>query len=234
MINSTFHQLQLDLSLQLRNGFYYAAAAAVVASVCVLIWLDVAMLVWLLPAVLFGNFIINGMMFMAGLILLERNEGTLQALAVSPLPVHQYLAGKLGSLTLLCLVESTIIAFVLRVPIVVLPTLFLGIVFGTVLMAVAGLLLAIRYRSINDLLMPAVAWAMVLQLPILPYFDIGDTWLAWLHPLHPALTLLESGFSPLPWSELALAVMLGTLWMTASIALAVRVTSHFMAADNPS
>ena len=48
-----------DVRLQLRNGFYYAAAVVTVLMVIVAAWLPESSLPWLLPMVLFGNLITN-------------------------------------------------------------------------------------------------------------------------------------------------------------------------------
>ncbi|GJM11175.1 MAG: ABC transporter [Lysobacteraceae bacterium] len=196
--------------------------------VAALIWLDTDMLQWMVPAILFGTYLINGMLFMAGLVLLERSEGTLQALAVSPLRTHQYVIAKIASLCLLSLAESVLITVLLGVSINNLFTLMLGVVVATTMLAAFGLMLAIRYRSINELLMPAVGWGMLSQLPLLPYFHIGDYWFAWLHPLHPALVLLESGVDIVPLWEQLLAVGLGLVGVLLSTYLAVKAMRGFM------
>lgn len=221
-MNLTIRQLWMDITLQARNGFYYAVVVTIVLPVAALSWLDESVLQWALPAILFGTYLINGMLFMAGLVLLERGEGTLQALAISPLPTHQYVAAKMGSLCLLSLAESILIALLLGVPVLNIFALALGIVVATSMLAALGLMLAVRYGSINELLMPAVAWGMLTQWPLLPYFNIGDDWYAWLHPLYPALVLIESGLLPVPAWETWLATALGLLAIAFSGYLATR------------
>ncbi len=63
--------MRTDLRLQMRNGFYIAAAFVVVVLVILLRQLPEASRSLGLPMLVFGNLLINGFFFMAGLVLLE-------------------------------------------------------------------------------------------------------------------------------------------------------------------
>jgi fluoroquinolone transport system permease protein len=79
--------LRWDVILQARNGFYWASAFLVLVVGGLLLALPAAAraneAAWV-PAVVAVNLQITTFFFVAGLILLERDEGTLAALAVSP------------------------------------------------------------------------------------------------------------------------------------------------------
>ena len=87
--------LRWDVVLQARNGFYWASAFVVLMVGGLLLAVPQAArandAVWV-PAILAVNLQITTFFFMAGLMLLERDEGTLTALAVSPLTPSGYLA----------------------------------------------------------------------------------------------------------------------------------------------
>jgi hypothetical protein len=80
--------LRWDVVLQARNGFYWASAFLVAMIGALLLNLPEAAransALWV-PAILAINLQITTFFFVAGLMLLERDEGTLAALAVSPL-----------------------------------------------------------------------------------------------------------------------------------------------------
>ena len=76
--------LLCDMRLQARNGFYYAAGAVAVITVVVLRLLPATDLRWLLPVMIVNNLIVNGFYFMAGLVLLEKAEGSIEAQIVTP------------------------------------------------------------------------------------------------------------------------------------------------------
>ena len=73
-----------DVRLQYRNGFYAAAAFVAVVLVVLLRWLPPETLRLLLPALVLANMQVNTFYFVAGLVLLEKAEGSLEALVVTP------------------------------------------------------------------------------------------------------------------------------------------------------
>ena len=95
--------IRWDAQLQIRNGFYYASAFVAVVSILVLSQLRLSpdTLALLLPAIVLQNIFINTFYFIGGLVLLEKGDGTLEGLIVSPLRKEEYLASKVVTLTLL-------------------------------------------------------------------------------------------------------------------------------------
>lgn len=193
-----------DARLQVRNGFYAAAVVLTAVSIAALLLLPAQNLTWLLPAIVVNNLIVNGFFFMAGLVLLEKGEGSLEAQIVTPLRSGEYLAAKVGTLTVLSLVENVLIwAVVTRLnfqPV----WLVAAIVIGTSLYALAGFAAVARYDSLNGFLLPGMGVVLLLSLPLLPYFGVGQSTafetLLYLHPLQPVLLLL-SAVSPSPASS---------------------------------
>ena len=83
--------LGTDVRLQFRNGFYYAVAFILVIFAFLATQLrDLDWSPWLAP-VIFGNLITATYFFIAGLVLLEKAEGTLEAQVVTPLRVWELL-----------------------------------------------------------------------------------------------------------------------------------------------
>jgi hypothetical protein len=105
--------VRCDVTLQLRHGFYYATAFVLIVCVALVSRFPALDLGWLLPALVLGNLLINTFYFIGGLILLEKGEGTLEAQVVTPLRTWEYLASKIGTLTLFGLVENLVIVVLL-------------------------------------------------------------------------------------------------------------------------
>src|SRR5688572_16362369 len=104
--------LRWEARLQRRYMFY--AITAVVA----LVWIVLLRLLppavradpaALLPLFVLTNLQITAFYFAAALVLLERTQGVLAALLVSPLTADEYLWAKVASLTALGLVENLVI-----------------------------------------------------------------------------------------------------------------------------
>jgi fluoroquinolone transport system permease protein len=204
--------LGVDLRVQLRNGFYAATAVVVTASILLLRWLPADIAALLLPVVILENVLINTFYFVSGLILLERDEGTLDAQSVTPLRDGEYLASKVVTLAALSLVESILITVAVAGLDGRLVVMAIGIALAAALFCLAGVALAVRYESINEFIMPSVLYTFLLSLPVLGYFGVGAR--AWYlaHPVQGSLDLLRMQ-APYAPGGLAYAIGYPMLWI---------------------
>jgi fluoroquinolone transport system permease protein len=204
--------LGVDMRVQFRNGFYAATALVVAASIALLRWLPADTAALLLPVVILENVLINTFYFVSGLLLLERDEGTLAAQNVTPLRGGEYLASKVVTLTALSLAESLLITIAVAGFDGRLVLIAVGVALAAALFCLAGVALVVRYESINEFIMPSVLYAFVLSLPVVGYFGVGAR--AWYlaHPVQGALDLmrLQAPASP---GGLAYAIGYPLLWM---------------------
>jgi fluoroquinolone transport system permease protein len=202
------------MRVQLRNGFYAAAAFVVACSILLLRWLPRETAALLLPVVLLENILVNTFYFVSGLLLLERDEGTLAAQSVTPLRANEYLASKILTLTGLSLVESLLITVSLVGLGRGLVVMSLGIVLAAALFCFAGVALVVHYESINEFIMPSVLYTFLLSLPVLGYFGFGAR--AWYlpHPIQGSLDLMQME-SPYTLGGLAYAIGYPLLWTVA-------------------
>ena len=88
--------LRCDVRLQLRNGFYWAVAFLLTTLLVVISQLPPLDWVPVLPPLVLGNLVTATFFFMAGLVLLEKGEGTLEAQIVTPLSSDEYLLSKVA------------------------------------------------------------------------------------------------------------------------------------------
>lgn len=207
--------LRWDVVLQARNGFYWATAVLVLVVGGLLLAVPEAVRanpgVWV-PALIAVNLQTTTFFFVAGLMLLERDEGTLAALAVSPLSPGGYLAARTLTLTTLAGIETLALAwmaFEVR-------GAWLAIVAGTAAVGVIytafGAAMAARYESVNRLLLPASVVVVLLLLPLLPHFGFGPRWPLLGHPIEPALTLMRAGYGAGGNADLAFGIAGSILW----------------------
>lgn len=215
-----------DGRLQLRQGFYWAAAFMLAVLVAVGRELPGEILARLLPVLILSNVQINTFYFLAGLVLLEKAEGTLEAQVVTPLRPWEYLTSKVATLTALSVVENVVLVLATLGPGRVTPGLVLGIVLSAVIFCLAGFLAVARYDSINEFLMPSFLYTVALTLPILPYFGLVESPLFDLHPIQAPLLLLRRAFDggELP----AVAAAACGLWTVAAAALCLRAFGRFV------
>ena len=204
--------IRLDLRLQMRNGFYYAVAFVLVCWLVLLTRLPEIDWGYVLPAFVFGNLVMVNFYFVAGLVLLEKSEGTLEAQVVTPLADWEYLASKTLTLAALSLVEQFIIVWSAYGGGFAAGPLIGGIVLAAILYTLVGFLLVARYRSINEYLFPSVLFTAVLSLPMLHYFGLWDSGVLYLHPFTAPLVLRAGAFGPIPPWQWAYGVLYSVAW----------------------
>jgi len=214
-MTAILHALRWDVIVQARNGFYWASAFLVIIISALLLYVPESAransAVWV-PAILAVNLQITTFFFVAGLMLLERDEGTLNALAVSPLSASGYLAMRTFSLTGLAAAETIAVVWIGfgtegSWPLILGGTAALGIIYTCF-----GAAIATRYESVNALLLPASAFVAVLLLPLLSHFDLAPRQPFLMHPLEPPMTLIRAGYSGFDRVEIAFGVFGSIGW----------------------
>ena len=219
-----------DIRLQYRNGFYAAAAFVAVVLVLMIRWVPREYLGWLMPALVLTNMQVNTFYFLGGLVLLEKGEGSLEALVVTPLRRGEYLASKVLTLALLSLVEALAIVLLTHGPRFDPWAFAAGIALSAALFCLYGFLVVARYDSINEYLFPSMVYTAVLPLPLLDYFEVWETPLVYLHPIQAPLVLLEAAFRPVSAWEVAYGILYGGLWVAVMGVLAARAFGRFIVA----
>jgi fluoroquinolone transport system permease protein len=194
---------RLDMRLQARNKLYlFGIIVAVALGLVMRYALAAAAVAVLLPGLWLGAIGSTTFMFVAGMILFEKGERTLDALIVTPLPVRAYLTSKVVTLAGFAMVESLIVLLLAHgLKGVSLPPLLLGIASLGVLYTLAAIGLAVSQVSVTDFLVPNGILALtLLQVPALDAFGVWSHPLLYLFPTEATVVLMKGGFTALaPW-----------------------------------
>jgi fluoroquinolone transport system permease protein len=210
--------LVCEIQLQYRNGFYYATVFVLAAWLGLFSQLPRFDLGYALPACVLGNLFITTFYFVGGLVLLEKEEGSLEARVVTPLRTGEYLAAKVITLSGLALVENLILVAGLsllgfnRAGVNALP-LCLGLLLAAGLLCLAGFAAIARYHSINEFLFPSLGYVIGLSLPFIDYFGLWRSPLFYLHPLQAPLLLLQAAFQPVARGQVVYGLLYSALWL---------------------
>ena len=184
-----------DLRLQVRNGFYAAVGFLLVVYIVLIRLIPPIDWAYVLPSLLLGNLAVGTFFFIAGQLLLEQQEGTVQAQVTTPLSFGELLSSKVLTLTLLALAENVVITLLTVGRTFDLAALVVGLALASAIYCLTGFAVVSRYDSINQFLFPSIPWVAFANLPILSSLGVWESALARtvmaLHPLEPAMTLLE-------------------------------------------
>lgn len=217
-----------DVRLQFRNGFYFISAFAAVFTIIILKQFSGVDWDYWWPAIITGNLTINAFYFMAGIVLLEKGEGTLEAQIVTPLRPWEILMSKVLTLGLLSLFEMLAIIVIVQGINFNWFLLVTGIVLYIALLALYGFIVVARYDSISEFILPSAVWTMGFSLPLLYYFDIWRSWIMFLHPLQAILILLQSAFMSVPTWQIVYGFGYSLLWTGIALAISLRVFHRFV------
>lgn len=211
-----------DVRLQFRNGFYYATIFVSVIYALAISQLtgtfasDIATL---LPVFVLDSMVVGTFYFVAGLVLLEKGDGTLEALVVSPLKPWEYLASKVITLTALSLVQYLVVAVLFAGLNTGTLAFVVGVALASAMYILTGFISVVRYTSISDYLVPSIPYTAFLLLPLVTYvLDLGQgttllSYIILLHPLEAPLRLLQAAFVPVEAWQIAYGLIYSTLWI---------------------
>lgn len=223
--------LRWDVVVQARNGFYWATGFVVLVVGGLLLAVPEAARAdheaWV-PALVAVNLQITTFFFVAGVLLLERDEGTLLALAVSPLTPTAYLGTRTLSLTALASIETIALISIAFAGTPSWPLLLAGTVALGVIYTGLGAALATRYASVNALLLPASVVVTLLLLPLLPHFGLAPRALFLVHPIEPALTLIRAAYQERQSGDVTFGILGSIAWGALSFLWGRRCVSRLM------
>lgn len=192
--------LRLDLVLQARS-FLYPATAVSTLMICVFIMLlperpaspeFVAFLVFMDPATI-------GLSFVGAMVLVEKSQGTLFALGLTPARPAAYVSAKAISLTLLTFVSSLVVVLVATAGAFDLARQLVALTLCSVVAVLMGLVCVTRARGMNQLVVTLLGVTTLLYVPLLAHFGVlgGAPGVAVaLIPSYAMLTALQASVDP--------------------------------------
>lgn len=177
-----------DIRFQVKYGFYFLYAVLTLIYAIALLavpesWKDktAAILIFSDPASM-------GLFFMGAIVLLEKNQHTPCAFAVSPVRVMEYIIAKIGSLSAISLVVAAILALVANVN--NLPVILLGTVISSAIFTLSGIIIATKIISLNQFILWTVPIEIVCFVPaILHLFKITPTWFRY-YPINVCMEMI--------------------------------------------
>lgn len=221
--------LRLDAQLQARNKVYLiigVAAFAFAFAFDALLTPD--QLQFFMPVLIMYGVSMTTVFLVGVLLLIERSQGTLSVVMVSPLRPAEYLASKLITLTVLALVESAIMAVVAYGLGFSFAWFVLAVVMRASMGVAVGVAVGVRFRSITRFLVPAIGLSLAFDLPNIWYFELWPSPLFYLWPSMPPLLLAKAAFLEVEPLQLVYALLYGALVVGAALIWASRSIDRFV------
>lgn len=202
----------LDMRFQEKYGFYflYAVLTAIYAVALLAVpesWKEktAAVLIFSDPASM-------GLFFMGAIVLLEKNQHTPCAFAVSPVRPMEYMIAKIGSLSVISVVVAALLALAARVD--HLPVVLVGTAVSSAIFTLLGMIIATKIVSLNQFILWTVPIEIVCFVPaILHLFKVTPVWFRY-YPVNVCMEMV-SGNAPS-----ALGIMILMAWTAILLVLA--------------
>jgi fluoroquinolone transport system permease protein len=194
--------LRLELTVQVRQRFLYAAIFSGLIWLAVLLPMPPGLRATAEPYVMSGDTTIIGFFFIAGSVFFEKQERTLSAVISTPLRFGEYLAAKLAVLVAISLSVAVVVATIAHRFGYHLPSLVVGVGLGTLLMLLVGFITSLPFASISDWFLAATFPLAVMNLPVLYLSGVWPNPALYLLPMQGPLLLMASAFGQVslaPW-----------------------------------
>lgn len=203
--------LKADVLFQFKHGFYYIYIILTIMYIVLLGLFNQNVVKVALPIIIYTDPSVLGMFFIGGMVMLEKEQGILSLLYITPLSVKEYIISKLLSLSIISVLASiaiTLICFDGRANILI---LLIGIVLTSIFFTLMGFIISTRAKTVNEYMVKMVPWMLLLIIPclsmipnLLPRFI---NFVLSIIPSAAGLNLVMGAFSPIPLWKAALYIL---------------------------
>lgn len=182
-----------DMRFQAKYGFYLLYAILTVIYAIALFAVPDSWQEKTAAILIFSDPASMGLFFMGAIVLLEKNQHTPCAFAVSPVHTIEYIVAKIGSLSAISLVVAAILALVANVS--NLHIVMLGTIISSAIFTLLGIIVATKISSLNQFIFWTIPIEAVCFVPaILHLFRITPAWLRY-YPINVCMEMI-SGYAP--------------------------------------
>lgn len=153
-----------------------------------------------------------GLFFMGAIVLLEKSQRVLNALAVSPVKVIEYITAKVISLAFISVLVSLALALVAElqnIPVVLITTALTSIIF-----TLLGLIVATKINSLNQYIIATVPLEIICFIPPIIYLFAPTAIMRW-YPLNGSIALISNSSQNSLYDIVMLLIVIGCLFIVA-------------------
>lgn len=171
-----------DVVFQFKQGFYFIYLLISFVYLLILSQLPLAIAEFALPIIVFSDPSVLGLFFIGGILLLEKDQGVIQTLSVTPLKTQEYLISKLISLSLISIMAVLLITFLSGAGDVNYILLIAGVILTSSFFTLIGIIIATKSRHINAFFVRMIPWMIVLMAPLVLFVLFPNQWFSSVFP----------------------------------------------------
>jgi fluoroquinolone transport system permease protein len=191
----------------MKQGFYLVYVLITIMYLIILSFLPDNVLSIALPLVVFSDPSVLGLFFIGGIIMLEKVQGVLSVLVVSPLRTIEYLLSKVVSLALVSVLAAFAITGFSNYNNVNWLLLFLSTILTSGIFTLSGIMINAGCQTVNQYMIKTIPYMLLFVLPCVSLIGFPYSWLFTIVPSVAALRLMLGAYTGIHFYE-AIALIL--------------------------
>ncbi|MHC1780664.1 MAG: hypothetical protein AB9922_10560 [Bacteroidales bacterium] len=199
--------IKSDIRFQIKQGFYLIYLIITVMYLVVLSLVPENVLNVALPLVVFSDPSVLGLFFIGGIIMLEKGQGIIQVLVVSPLKTSEYIISKVVSLSLISTLSGVLLTiFGTKIyPDWIL--LIVSIFLTSSIFTLCGIMINAGCNNVNQYIIKTIPYMLLLVLPCFSLLGFKYSFLFYIFPSVSALKLMLGSFTGITAVEAVLLIL---------------------------
>ncbi|MBS4535078.1 ABC transporter permease [Clostridium sp. D2Q-14] len=207
----TIKALKADVLFQLKQGFYIVYIVLILIYMLIISQLPSDASKIAIPLIIFGDPSIVGFFFIGGIVMLEKIQGVLQYIVVTPLRIREYLLSKIISLSILGEIAGIIIGATTYRESINWLLLMVGILISSVFFTLLGFLTVTRSDSVNEYFIDMIPYMFIGILPCFSLIDFPYNWLFNIFPSVLGLRLIFGAFYGISAANVSFFIISGII-----------------------
>ncbi|NYB75170.1 ABC transporter permease [Sedimentibacter hydroxybenzoicus DSM 7310] len=169
-----------DCRFQFKYGFYFIYSIFTIMYVTIVLFLPLEWREKAAAVLIFSDPSAMGLFFMGAIVLFEKSERVLSTIAVSPVRADEYIISKVVSLGIISAISGASIALSADAQNMLI--VITGVIAGSALFTLIGLIVAVNINSLNQFVTAAVPIEIIIFTPPILYLFGYDNKFMLLHP----------------------------------------------------
>jgi fluoroquinolone transport system permease protein len=203
------HAILADIRFQIKQGFYLVYVVITAMYLLLMSFLPHDILSIALPLVVFSDPSVLGLFFIGGIILMEKGQGVLMVLVVSPLRSWEYIVAKVISLAIVSVLAAFAITYFSHYSTVNWWLLLLATILTSGIFTLLGIIINAGCNTVNQYLLKTIPYMLLFMLPCFALLGFPYSEFFTVFPSVAALKLMLGVYHGIVWYEAtALAVYL--------------------------
>jgi fluoroquinolone transport system permease protein len=217
------HAILADIRFQIKQGFYLVYVIITAMYLIIMSFLPDDILAVALPLVVFSDPSVLGLFFIGGIILMEKGQGVLMVLVVSPLRSWEYILSKVISLAIVAVLAAFAISYYSHYPTVNWWLLFLATILTSGIFTLLGIMINAGCNTVNQYMLKTIPYMLLFILPCFALLGFPYSGFFTIFPSVAALKLMLGAYHGILWSEtLVLGIyLLGINFLLLKLAIGV-------------